>query len=225
MSYLTVIEDILTTEQIQQILEQLEDIDMVSGTATAGAALHSRKHNLQTPLNDLKMKPLMQNIIQALGGNERFFRAVYPKRFFPPIFSRYEVDMHYGEHVDNALMRVPQPMRTDVAMTLFLSEPDSYDGGELVVKLPGGEEQVKLAAGAVVIYPPHFVHRVEPVTRGVRLAVITWVESLVRDAEKRQVLSNLDNVVAQLINREGLTNESNLISSSFHNLMRMRCEP
>jgi PKHD-type hydroxylase len=139
----------------------------------------------------------------------------------PLMFSRYEPGMNYGSHVDDALM---QGLRTDVSFTLFLSDPESYDGGELVIETASGEDAIKLDPGALVAYPTTTLHRVNEVTRGERLAVVGWARSFIRDAAQRELLFDLDTARRQIFAREGKTAEFDLISKSAANLMRMWVE-
>lgn len=132
--------------------------------------------------------------------------------------------MSYGEHVDNAILLSPAQMRTDVAVTLFLSDPASYDGGELVINTGNEERQVKLPAGSLIAYPPYFVHRVALVTRGVRLAAITWVESIIRDPERRRLLQQMDRAMGALHARHGDSSDLHALNNSYHTLMRMWAE-
>jgi PKHD-type hydroxylase len=132
--------------------------------------------------------------------------------------------MQYGEHVDNAIMLTPAQMRTDVAVTLFLSDPGTYDGGELMINTGHEIREVKLPAGSLIAYPPYFVHRVAPVTRGVRLAAITWVESLVRDPQRRLLLEQMDRAMGGLHARHGQSSELHALNNCYHSLMRMWAE-
>ena len=164
------------------------------------------------------LETIRKLIAARLLSNEIFRLAVRPKALSALLFSRYEKSMHYGSHVDDALI---DGMRTDVSFTLFLSEPDAYDGGELVIESAAGEETFKLAAGSLVAYPATTLHRVAAVTRGVRLAAAGWARSFVRDAAQRELLFDLDTVRRQLFAREGKSAEFDLIAKSFANLMRM----
>jgi PKHD-type hydroxylase len=146
---------------------------------------------------------------------------VRPKALSPLLFSRYDPDMHYGSHVDDALM---DGMRTDVSFTLFLSAPESYDGGELVIESAAGEDAVKLSAGALVAYPSTSLHHVAAVTRGVRLAAVGWARSFIRDAARRELLFDLDTARSALFARDGKTAEFDLIAKSTANLLRMWAE-
>lgn len=166
----------------------------------------------------------MRLVLEALKRNALFHHSAFPRRAFPPMFSRYTPGMQYGEHVDNAILLTPQQMRTDVAVTLFLSDPASYDGGELMINTGNEERAVKLPAGSLVAYPPYFLHRVAPVTRGVRLAAITWVESLVRSPEQRQLLAQMDRAMGGIHVRHGESTELMALNNCYHTLMRMWAE-
>ncbi len=219
------IHNVLTPQELARIDEVIAAVEFVSGklTATGGAA--EGKDNLQLPKDNPEVQSIMQIVLEALKRNPELYRVAYPRQAVPPHFSRYEAGMTYGNHVDAAMMRMPGPLRTDVAVTLFLSDPADYDGGELVVQLPGGEARVKLPRGALVAYPPHFVHRVEPVTRGVRYAAVTWLESLIRDPARRQVLSELDRSFLALYQKYGSSEELNRLNNTFQNLLRMWLDP
>ncbi len=223
---LTRIDNVLSDDELAQIFAVFDRVDFVSGKGTAHGAAAAVKDNLQLPADNPHVQGIMKLVLAALKRNETFFRAAYPRRAVPPLFSRYEAGMSYGEHVDNAVMRAPTPLRTDVAVTLFLSHPDSYDGGELVIATAGGETAVKLPAGSLVTYPPYFVHRVEPVTRGVRYAAVTWAESMLRDAEQRAVVSQLEHAIRAIGERGGLpAAEQNALDNVYHSLLRMWAEP
>lgn len=130
--------------------------------------------------------------------------------------------MTYGEHVDNSVVRMPSPMRADIALTLFLSDPESYDGGELVIKMSGGETAVKLPVGSLITYPPYYVHRVEPVTRGVRYAAVSWAESILRDPDQRSVMNRLDGTIRVLQEVDGIPDEQQTaLNNVYYTLMRM----
>jgi PKHD-type hydroxylase len=193
----------------------------VDGRETAGWAAREAKHNRQAAASDRSLDSVRKLVAERILGNDVFALAVRPKALSPLLFSRYEDGMHYGSHVDDALM---QGMRTDVSFTLFLAEPESYDGGELIVETAGGEEPVKLAAGALFAYPSTTLHRVAPVTRGARLAAVGWARSYVRDAARRELLFDLDTARRRLFAREGRSEEFDLMSKSLANLMRMWAE-
>jgi PKHD-type hydroxylase len=160
-------------------------------------------------------------IAERILGNEVFQLAVRPRELSPLLLSRYEPGMHYGSHVDDALM---DGIRTDVAFTLFLDDPGSYNGGELAIESAAGEDTFKLDPGALVAYPATSLHRVSDVTHGVRLAAVGWARSFIRDSARRELLFDLDSARRQLFAREGKSAEFDLLSKSFANLMRMWVE-
>jgi len=178
------------------------------------------KNNRQAT-NDRKIETVRKLVEERILGNELFALAVRPKALASVIFSRYERGMQYGSHVDDALM---QGMRTDVSFTLFLSEPDAYDGGELVIESAAGDDALKLAAGSLIAYPSTALHHVAVVTRGMRLAAVGWVRSYVRDPAYREMLFDLDTARRQMFAKDGKTAEYDLVSKSLANLIRMWVE-
>lgn len=216
-----VIGNVLSAAEVKTVLAALKRVRFQDGRATAGFAARMVKHNRQAEGSDRALETVRKLIAERILGHEVFRPAVRPKALSPLLLSRYEKGMHYGSHVDDALMG---GMRTDVAFTLFLSDPKSYSGGELIIESAAGEDAVKLAAGALVAYPATSLHRVADVTRGVRLAAVGWVRSFVRDAARRELLFELDTARRQMFAREGKTAEFDLISKSFANLLRMWVE-
>ena len=160
---------------------------------------------------------------QALAGNATFLSAALPSAIYPPLFNRYEPGMSFGNHVDNALRYLPggSRVRTDISATLFLSAPDEYDGGELSIEDTFGTHSVKLPAGHMVVYPSTSLHRVEPVTRGERLASFFWVESMVRCPDQRRLLFDMDMNLLALRQRLGETAETLALTGTYHNLLRL----
>lgn len=185
------INEVLQPAEIAGLLDALARSKFVDGRATAGGAAARVKNNRQVGNDDPGLEPLQKTVLEALQRNEAFTGYALPLRLMPPLFNRYEPGMSYGDHVDRPVMQGRQPVRTDLAVTLFLSAPESYDGGELVVSSDFGAQRVKLPAGSAVLYPAGTLHRVEPVTRGVRMAAVTWVQSMVREHEQRQMLAEL----------------------------------
>src|SRR5262245_46765463 len=215
-----VIGNVLSAEEIKPVRPPRQRRALVDGRATAGFAARMVKNNRQAePARSLDT--IRKLVAERVLGNEVFRLAVRPKALSPLIFSRYEKNMHYGSHVDDALM---EGMRTDVAFTLFLSEPTSYDGGELTIESAGGEEAFKLAAGALVAYSATSLHHVTAVTRGARLAAVGWARSFIRDPAQRELLFDLDTARRQMFAHEGKSTEFDLISKSFANLLRMWVE-
>lgn len=213
------IADVLTPEELETIVAKLTAAPFVDGKLTAGWHARLVKHNIQLDSNTAVALELKQLVLNALQRSVLFQMAVRPKVIRAPLFSRYEVGMSYGSHVDNAVMGDP-PMRSDVSMTLFLNSSDAYDGGELVIETTQGEEAIKLEAGSMVVYPSATLHRVEPVTRGVRFVAVTWIQSLVRDAHSREILFDLDTARQAIFEKYGKTPEFDLLSKSHANLLR-----
>jgi len=176
------------------------------------------KNNRQAAGDDRKLETIRKLIASRILGNELFHIAVRPKTLSPLLFSHYEEAMHYGSHVDDALMN---GMRADVSFTLFLSEPDQYDGGELVIESAAGEDAVRLAAGSLVAYPSTALHRVNDITRGARLAAVGWVRSFIRDPAQRELLFDLDTARREIFAHDGKSKAFDLASKSLSNLLRM----
>ena len=215
-----VIGNVLAPDDVTLIRATLAQATFEDGRATAGFAARLVKNNRQAT-NDRKVDTVRKLTEDRILANDVFAMAVRPKTLTAVMFSRYEGGMHYGTHVDDALMH---GVRTDVSFTLFLSEPESYDGGELVIESASGEDAVKLAAGSLVAYSSTALHHVTPVTRGERLAAVGWARSYVRDGAQREMLFDLDTARRQLFAREGKSAEYDLISKSLANLLRMWVE-
>jgi len=208
--------NVLSATDLDSLRAALGQARFVDGRETAGFAAREVKHNVQA-VNEPTLEAIREMVTERLLANEVFSMAVRPKAL-SLMFSRYDPGMRYGVHVDDAVM---SGMRTDVAFTLFVSEPESYEGGELVIETAAGEDTIKLAAGALVAYPATSLHRVAEVTRGVRLAAVGWARSLVRDPARRELLFDLDTARRKLFAQHGQTAEYDLVSKSFANLLRM----
>ncbi|HSX23250.1 MAG TPA: Fe2+-dependent dioxygenase [Gaiellaceae bacterium] len=218
---LTIIEDVIDAATIQKLRGWMAEATFEDGRATAGGNAAKVKRNEQVsddPKNrDPRLEEMQDLLFDALYDNDLFVAAAEPKIIHPPLFSRYTPGMAYGTHMDNALMG---EMRIDLALTLFLSDPADYDGGALVAEFPTGTREVKLPAGSAVLYPATTLHRVAEVTRGVRLAGVTWIRSYVRDAGKREILLDLRNAQHRLSSQIGKTAEIDLLSKCHTNLLR-----
>lgn len=210
---------ILSPEEVQRFVTEFSTGKFADGKATAFGAAKEVKQNLQMERVSAQPSPLDEIVFNALKRNRDFQDFAIPKRVLPPTYSRYEPGMHYGSHVDSAIMGAPHPIRTDFAMTIFVSSPESYDGGELVIEMAVGEQEIKLAAGEAVVYPATTMHRVAPVTSGVRMAVVTWMQSAVPDSRLRSVLFDLSRSIHHA---EDSTDQSGLLllSKCYHNLLR-----
>ena len=190
----TGISDVLGREQLQEVRELLIRAEFVDGGGTAGYRAGRVKSNMQSKKGTEEDKRLRSIVIEGLISNSAFNEVTMPRSLNRPLFSRYLPGMEYGFHVDAAVMNKPDCLRTDISVTVFINEPDDYDGGELVVQTPYGPQSAKLKAGDAIVYPSNLLHRVMPVTRGERLAAVTWVQSYVRDAEKRMMLNELRHI-------------------------------
>lgn len=217
--------DVLSAEALARVRQGLETAAFRDGRETAGWHARTVKRNEQADSRDPHVVELRREVDAAIRDSALFQMAARPRRIMPARFSRYSDAMEYGGHVDDAVMTSPDgPLRTDVSFTLFLSEPDEYEGGELVTDTSAGEETYKLPAGSMIVYPSSTLHRVAPVTRGTRVAAIGWVQSQVRDPARREILFDLDTSRRQLFERHGKTEEFDAITKSLANLLRMWAE-
>jgi PKHD-type hydroxylase len=222
------IPQVLTAEQVAHCRQVFEKARWEDGRVTAGQQSAQVKKNLQLPEHGPEARELGDVVLRALERSALFISAVLPQRVFPPLFNRYDASMTFGSHVDNAIRQVPGTpvrIRTDVSATLFLSEPESYDGGELVVEDTYGSHAVKLPAGDLIIYPSTSLHHVTPVTRGVRLASFFWVQSMIRDVSQRALLFDLDTAIQQLNGEVPRSPSLVMLTGVYHNLLRQWAEP
>jgi PKHD-type hydroxylase len=218
--------DILSKDAVRAMREQLSDDALwVDGRISAGAQAQHVKRNEQLSQDCAVAQHLQAQVLAAVQQNPVFFSAALPRRFFNPLFNRYRPEHPaYGAHIDGAVLhskRSQEWVRTDLSCTLFLSEPDEYDGGELTVHDTFGTQRIKLAAGSAVLYPGTSLHEVTPVTRGARVASFFWIESMVRSDEQRKLLFDLDMQLLTLRQRHGETPETTALTGTYHNLLRM----
>lgn len=222
------ISSVLTADEVAHMRSVLSGTEWVDGNATSGVQAALAKKNLQVPEDVPEARALGETILRALGSNAMFNSAALPLRVFPPLFNRYDAGMGFETHVDNAIRynaSARQRIRTDLSATLFLSDPDEYDGGELVIEDSYGEQRVKLAAGDMVLYPADSLHRVEPITRGSRWASFFWVQSMVRDDGDRALLFRFDQSITLARTELGDEHPAVLgLTSTFHNLLRKWAE-
>lgn len=225
---LVTIPSVLTRDEVDYIRTVLAETPWVDGNVTSGVQSALAKHNLQVPEDAPEARALGEIILRALGSNAMFNSAAFPLRVFPPLFNRYETGMGFDAHVDNSIRYISSArrrVRTDVSATLFLSDPQDYDGGELVIEDTYGEQSVKLAAGDMVIYPADSLHRVEPIARGSRWASFFWVQSMVRDDGNRALLHRFDQSITLARAELGDKHPGVLgLTSTFHNLLRKWAE-
>lgn len=217
------IEALLSATELDEVRRQLLAQPWVDGKVTAGVQSAQVKVNRQLDEDNPLARQLGELILRRLSDNALFMSAALPKRIYPPLFNRYGGGEAFGFHVDNAIRGIKgvrERVRTDLSATLFLADPASYDGGELVIRDTFGEQCVKLPAGHLVLYPGSSLHRVEPVTRGERLASFFWIESLVREDGQRQMLLDMD-VAIQRLTAQGADDQSLLeLTGVYHNLLR-----
>jgi PKHD-type hydroxylase len=215
------IRQVLDAGEVADIRRRLDDADWTDGRETVGPQGAKVKHNEQLPDASPLKAELGKAVLAALDRNPLFFAAALPAKILPPRFNRYTGGGHYGFHVDGAVMRLgQQQVRSDISCTLFLNDPDEYDGGELVISDTYGEHEVTLPAGDAILYPSSSLHQVRPVTRGARLASFFWVESLVRDAGHRQLLFDLDTSIQRLTAGNADAEAILKLTNIYHNLLR-----
>ena len=218
------IPQLLNRAQLDKIHEVLARAAFVDGKLSAGMAASKVKHNEELALEPELLQRLYRIVMASIGHSDLFRSAVLPAKVADFIFARYLPGMRYGDHVDDPIMGQGPRFRSDVSMTIFLNPPDSYDGGELEIRTPFGDQQVKLAAGHAVVYPSASVHRVAEVTRGERLVALTWIQSYVRDAAQRELLYELDQSRQQLLRRDAQSDVTKNIDRAYVNLLRMWAE-
>lgn len=224
-----IIPNLLPPAQAIELGQRIAAADWVDGNATSGAGAALAKRNRQLPEGSPALASARREVQTALAQNPTFLSAALPSRIVPPLFNMYEVGDRFGAHVDNAIRLDPQSgdqVRTDLSATLFLSDPASYDGGELVITGSFGEVAYKLPAGSLLLYTSSSLHRVEPITRGTRVACFLWLQSLVADNEARAMLHDLDQSVQTLSAEKGADDPVVLdLTNLYHNLVRRWARP
>lgn len=216
--------DILEFAELKQIRHAIDDGVFKDGRLTAGYRAKRVKNNLQMDKDTPGAQEAKAIVLAALKRNRSFQETAFPRTIRPPIISRYQTGMNYGWHVDDALMAGDPKVRSDLSITVFLSDPGDYEGGELVISSPFGEQEVKLPAGGAVVYPSETLHQVAPVTAGERLAAVTWARSYVRDAAQRELLADLLAVQKKLAAIAPDEFETDLAFKTYSNLLRMWSE-
>ncbi len=218
---------VFSRAEVAECRKLLDAAQWVDGNVTSGAQAAKAKHNRQLPIDAPITKELGNRVLAALARSPLFISAAIPKRIVPPLFNRYEGGEHFEFHVDNAIRAVPgtaECMRTDVSCTLFFTDPDEYEGGELVVKDTYGTHGAKLPAGDMILYPATSLHRVTPVTRGARVCSFFWVQSMVRSDWQRTMLFDLDQNIQKLRTQLGDIDQIIALTSHYHNLLRLWSE-
>lgn len=219
------IPQLVPADKLQVIDDLISRSDFVDGKTTATAAAREVKQNTQIDMRDQKTLPyIQQHIMDAVNRHPLFQAAIMPRHIYPPMISKYRAGMSYGNHVDSPLIGAYPAMRADIGMTVFLSDPDTYEGGELVVFSPSGEFTYKLAKGDAIVYPCTQVHRVNEVTKGMRQVAVTWIQSHVREANKRQTLFELYSIHQALSKNDPNSPEANQLLQTYSNLIRMWAE-
>ena len=219
---------VLSAEQVAQFRARLDGARWIDGNVTSGHQSALAKYNEQIPEDSAEARELGAQVVAALQANPLFFSAALPRQIFPPLFNRYRPGMTFANHVDNAIRThaaTRTRIRTDLSATLFLSAPEEYDGGELLIEDAYGVQRVKLAAGSLVLYPSTSLHRVEPITRGARIASFFWIESMVREDAQRTILFDLDMAIMRLTAAH--PGDASLVGlvGVYHNLLRMWAQP
>lgn len=218
------IAEVLSPDELTKLASLSDRGEFADGKLTAGWYARDVKNNVQMRGSDVA-RDMTAIVMAALNRNDLFQMAARPKTIRAPLFSRYEPGMSYGTHADNAVMKSQsKPMRTDLSLTVFLSPSDAYEGGELIIESTQGEQAIKLDAGAMVLYPSSTLHRVDPVSSGRRFVAVSWVQSLVRSPEQRELLFDLDTARRKLFQQQGKTDTFDLLTKTQSNLMRMWAE-
>lgn len=220
---LLAVPEVLSADELSRCRSVLDAATWIDGGATAGFQSTRVKRNRQLPQESSEARKVGEIVLDALDRNLLFTSAALPSRVYPPLFNRYEAGESFGNHVDNAIRQVPSTghrVRTDLAATLFFNDPEDYDGGELVIDDTYGPHAVKLPAGHMVLYPATSLHRLQPVTRGARIASFFWIQSLVREDAQRSLLFDLDMAIVNL--RKEIGDSAALVSLTavYHNLLR-----
>lgn len=221
------IPEVLTSEQVAHARRLLTGAAWIDGRVTAGHQSAQVKNNLQLPEGSPEAQELGAMILAGLDRNPLFVAAALPKRVFPPLFNLYQGGQSFGTHVDNSIRQIPgsiERIRTDLSCTLFFTEPDEYDGGELVVEDTYGVQQIKLPAGHMILYPSTSLHHVKPVTRGARVCSFFWLQSLVRDDGQRSLLFDLDNAIQRIRSEADAHPAAVQLTGVYHNLLRQWAE-
>lgn len=222
---LITIPDVLDQQRLDFIQKTLTNAKFVDGKLSAGMAAQRVKNNEELSIDDRQMQQLNNLVMGSLVQHDEFKSAALPFRVAAPFYARYSKGMTYGDHVDDPIMGPPgQQYRTDVSTTVFLNEPEDYDGGELVIHTSFGEQKIKLPAGSAVVYPSGSLHHVAEVTKGTRLVAVTWTQSMVRDPAKRELLYNLNQARESLLKNHPDDQETKKVDVAYINLFRMWAE-
>jgi len=216
-----IVENLLPKQDVDVISKLLDDVEFQDGKATAGWHAKLVKNNEQAIGNQKSVEQIQNTVLQAIQNNAAIRSACMPSRISPLLISRYQKGMEYGLHVDDAIRTGNSPMRADISFTVFLSDPKTYEGGELNTINGSIEQNIKLEAGSAVFYPSNMLHKVQPIVSGQRLAAVGWMQSMVRSPEHREILHDLDRSRRQIFDQHGKTEVFDALSKTQSNLMRM----
>ncbi len=213
---------VLSAQKLALVRQLLQSGQFVDGKLSAGMAAKRVKHNEELKTDTVDLNQLNNVVMGSLVQHPVYQSAAMPIKVATPFYARYTSGMTYGDHVDDPVMGPPQGRyRSDVSTTVFLNEPDEYEGGELVIRTPFGDQQVKLPAGHAVVYPSSSLHHVAEVTRGERLVAVTWAQSMIRDAGKRELLYELNQARESLLKNRPQEDETKRVDVAYVNLIRM----
>jgi PKHD-type hydroxylase len=221
------IPNVLNGDEVAECRKRLASAEWIDGNDTAGHQSRLAKQNQQLAENDPTALDLGSSIVAALQANPLFVSAALPFKVFPPLFNKYEGGQNFGTHVDNAVRRsrvTGDQIRTDLSATLYFSDPDEYDGGELVVEDTFGVQRIKLNSGSMILYPASSLHHVTPVTRGARVASFFWIQSMIRDDGMRTILFDMDTAIQRLAAQDPLHPSVVQLTGVYHNLLRRWAE-
>jgi PKHD-type hydroxylase len=219
------IPEVLDKNKLENIRAMLDKVAYIDGKLTAGEAAQRVKNNQEMQHGSKQAEFLDHLVMSSLAENSAFRSGALPYRVAQPVLARYTPGMHYGDHIDDPIMGTgPHKFRTDVSVTVFLNDPEEYEGGELILNTTFGEKAVKLTAGSAVLYPSTSVHRVSEVTQGERIVAVVWIQSMVRDAAKRELLYQLDQARNTLLKTRPEAEETKQVDRSYVNLVRMWSE-
>lgn len=225
---MVLIEQLLSKNDVNEFRSKLNQVPWKSGKDTAMGMTASVKQNRQADADAPSVQALTNLLLEKCGSHPTLISAALPHRIFPPCFNRYSQSEHYGFHVDAAIMRIPhsnEVLRSDLSMTVFFSEPDEYEGGELIISTDFGEQKFKASAGDAILYPSSSLHKVTPVTGGERLAAITWIQSLVADGQMRSTLHELDKSIQSLLSNPNIDRaQLDSLHHVYHNLIRQHSQ-
>lgn len=218
------IPQVLNSAELLELRKLLASANWADGKVTAGTQSEQVKRNIQLPETSAEAEQARQIVLKALSRNALFFSAALPKKIYPPLFNQYREGMDFGAHIDNAVRTHAisgMHVRTDISCTLFIADPESYEGGELVIEDTYGHQMVKLPAGDMVLYPGTSLHHVRPVTKGARLASFFWIQSMIREDAQRTLLFDMDAAIATLREQVGDNAAVIRLTGNYHNLIRM----